>query len=907
MNRPDRSSPTARQLGLAFLVLAGILILFFHRSLQPGQVLFANDAPLGALKPHETQAWSNFHGSWLDANWVGSPAVSALPTFTNIFFALTTQFLSLPIYVKLYAPAALLMVGFAAWLFFRKLGFGVAVSLLGSAAAVLNSDPFSYACWGLATLPLGMAATFLALAAVASGSTSRRLPKLILAGFAVGLSVMETYDNGAIFSLYVAAFALFQALGEAGKPATKLLKGIGRIALIAFCAAFIAWQALDSLIATQVKGVVGMAQDPETKAHRWREATQWSLPKLETLRLVIPGLFGYRMDTPDGGNYWGGVGRDPAWDAYLAQPNPDPARPPGGYVRHSGAGFYAGVLVVLVALWAIMQAVRRKDSPFEPQERRFVLFWAGAALISLLLAFGRHAPFYQFFYALPYFSTIRNPIKFLHPLSVALVILFGYGLKAMWRRSVTPAPTGLQPVVRHLKNWWHTAPAPDKRWTLGCLFGLVASGVAWLIYASAETDLMRHLRRTGFPEDQLPGFAESIARFSLGEVGWFILFLLLSVAAVTLVLSGALAGPRRKWAGVVLGFVLIVDLLRANTPWVVYYDYQEKYATNPILELLRQKPYEQRVTSEVVPFTRQYMMHSNLYDEWLQRLFPYYHIQSLDIVQMARPPELDDGYLGNFRPTNSSQLTKVGRLWQLTNTRLVLGPTQFAEAYNQQYDPLHKRFRPLTNFNVVAKPGFSRVTRVEELTAALDPAGQYALFEFAGALPRAKLFTHWQVNTNDHEVLTQLADPAFEPTATVLVSSELPASPPTTTNAPAGRVEFEHYEPKHIRLQTQSETPSVLLLNDRYHPDWKVLVDGKPETLLRCNYIMRGVHLPAGRHTVEFRFDPSARALCVSLAAVAIGLVLCGVLAFSNKRMNEPEEIAKLEAEARPGRKAKRT
>jgi hypothetical protein len=299
------------------------------------------------------------------------------------------------------------------------------------------------------------------------------------------------------------------------------------------------------------------------------------------------------------------------------------------------------------------------------------------------------------------------------------------------------------------------------------------------------------------------------------------------------------------------------------------------------------------------------MMHEVLYDEWLQRLFPYYNIQSLDIVQMPRTPELDAAYLAAFRPTNTTQLARVGRLWQLTNTRLVFGPVQYGEAYNQQYDPVQRRFHARTNFNVVPKPGVSRVSRVEELTAVPDPAGQYAAFEFTGALPRAKLFARWQVNTNDQEVLARLVDPAFEPADTVLVSSELAPPPSATTNAAVGSVEFEHYEPKVIRLKAQCDTSSVLLLNDRYHPDWKVRVDDQPAGLLRCNHIMRGVHLSPGAHTVEFRFEPPVRALYVSLAAVVVGLVLCGVLLFSGQRRIEPEEGAKPEPETRPGKKAK--
>ena len=892
MSQPGRISTPARRFGAAFLVLAGILILFFHGSFEPGQVLFANDAPPGALQPHAIEPWSNFHGSWLDSNWVGSAAVSALPTFTNILFALVCQFLSLPIYFKIYAPTALLMLGLAAWFFFRKLGFRGVVCVLGAMAALLNSDPLSYACWGLATLPLGMAATFLALAAVASGSTGRRLPKLILAGCAVGLSVMETYDNGAIFSLYVAAFALFQAVGEPGQPAAKLLKGIGRVALIALCSALVATQAIDSLIATQVKGIAGMAQDRETRLGRWNEATQWSLPKLETLRLVVPGLFGYRLDTPGGGNYWGRVGRDPAWDDYLAQPNPDPANRPIGYLRHSGSGFYAGVFVVLVALWASAQALRQQRSPFTDEERRFVRFWSVAALVSLLLAFGRHAPFYQLIYALPYSSTIRSPVKFLHPLNLSLIVLFGYGLNALWRSRVETVSPKLQAIPDQFRSWWKSAAAPDRRWTMGMITTLGASLVGWLIYAASKAELARYLLKVGFGSGPL---ADQIAGSSMREVGWFVLFLAGSVGLVGLILSGALSGRRAKWAGVAAGVLLVADLGRANTPWRLYYDYKEKYATNPLIEFLRQNPHEQRVIGLFLPWGNEPAMKlqeplQEIYQiEWAQHHFQYYRIQSLDIVQMARMGEDTVAYK---KALGAAPI----RLWELTNTRYLLTLAAAVEPLNLQLDPVKKRFRLHTAFALQQNHPGGPILTVTNAT------GPYGLLEFTGALPRARLFSRWEVSTNDAATLARLASPAFDPAETVLVSDELPPPDPASTNASPGRVEFDHYQPKAIRLKAENAVPSVLLLNDHYHPDWRVYVDGTAAPLLRCNYLMRGVRLEPGLHTVEFRFEPSANALYVSLAALALGVVLLGVLGFSNNAAQSEDNPGPARSPNRPSK-----
>jgi len=100
-------------------------------------------------------------------------------------------------------------------------------------------------------------------------------------------------------------------------------------------------------------------------------------------------------------------------------------------------------------------------------------------------------------------------------------------------------------------------------------------------------------------------------------------------------------------------------------------------------------------------------------------------------------------------------------------------------------------------------------------------------------------------------------------------------------------VDFVSYAPKKIVLHANAASPSVLLLNDRYAPNWKVTVDGKPEKLLRCNYIMRGVQVPAGDHQIEFQFAPSTTGLYISLFAIAIGLGLAGFLAFSTTAEEE--------------------
>ncbi len=153
------------------------------------------------------------------------------------------------------------------------------------------------------------------------------------------------------------------------------------------------------------------------------------------------------------------------------------------------------------------------------------------------------------------------------------------------------------------------------------------------------------------------------------------------------------------------------------------------------------------------------------------------------------------------------------RLWQLTNTRYLLGVPGVVDALNQQLDPVKRRFRVLTAFNLV-KAGSDSVT------AAISTNGAFAILEFTGALPRAQLFANWRTNTNEDAILQELNNLAFDPHQTVLVAGEIPAPPLNTlTNQSAGTVEITHYEPKRIELSASANLPSVLLLNDRIAPN----------------------------------------------------------------------------------------
>ncbi len=137
---------------------------------------------------------------------------------------------------------------------------------------------------------------------------------------------------------------------------------------------------------------------------------------------------------------------------------------------------------------------------------------------------------------------------------------------------------------------------------------------------------------------------------------------------------------------------------------------------------------------------------------------------------------------------------------------------------------------------------------------------------YAATATPARAFVAAEVMVaDDREALQLLADPAFDPTRTVLVPPEL--APAMSAIGSSQPVTITDYRPEQVTLRASG--PGMLVLADAYYPGWEATVSGQPVPVLRANVMFRAVALPPGEHEVRFTYVPRSLALGLLLSAIA--------------------------------------
>ena len=120
----------------------------------------------------------------------------------------------------------------------------------------------------------------------------------------------------------------------------------------------------------------------------------------------------------------------------------------------------------------------------------------------------------------------------------------------------------------------------------------------------------------------------------------------------------------------------------------------------------------------------------------------------------------------------------------------------------------------------------------------------------------------------------------------------------TASLAPGDTVRMVSYTPNRVEYATDTRTDATAVFSEIWFPwGWKATIDGEAAQLARVNYVLRAMHIPAGRHTVVMTFDPDSLHITggiayASVSVIYILLLLAGFINLRRKDLkNGPERL----------------
>lgn len=102
-------------------------------------------------------------------------------------------------------------------------------------------------------------------------------------------------------------------------------------------------------------------------------------------------------------------------------------------------------------------------------------------------------------------------------------------------------------------------------------------------------------------------------------------------------------------------------------------------------------------------------------------------------------------------------------------------------------------------------------------------------------------------------VLTRVLAPDFRPREEVFLTTSLPGWE-AGRRSPGARVSGGDSSPGRVRFEVDSPVPTLAVVAQTFHPNWRAVVDGVPAVVVRANHAFQAVAVPAGRHRVELQY-----------------------------------------------------
>lgn len=545
-------------------------------------------------------------------------------------------------------------------------------------------------------------------------------------------------------------------------------------------------------------------------------AYAWSYGVGETLTMLIPDFRGGGSSD----NRWESLAENRLQEIQSTQPA-QASHPQIQQVINQYAGstywgeqpftagtVYFGAIVIFLSLLGFLL--------IKGAERWWLLF---ATIVSILMSWGSNFMILNefLFNHLPLYNKFRTPSMILVIANVTLVITAFLGLKEFFNKEIDN----------------------NKKTTSLFISGGIVGGFCLLCallpdlfasFTSSQDSVFETMLGNSFIqalyEDRKSAFTSDALRS----------FIFIAIAFVSLFLFAKDKLKKEIIVIVIIGIASVIDLWQVDKRYISNDNYKKTYEleiqSTPALETIKAD-----VEAKNINHYRVYNMAVNTFND----ASTSFYVPSIGGYHGAKLQRYQD--IISFHLTNPNYVQKDLNDTSLLKTNQI---RQFFYTYQQQI-----KCPNLQVLNMLDTKYFILPVGQEGGTAIENPEACGA----AWFVENIKI-----VNTADEEILA-LND--FNPQHTAILNKEFASQLQNKDFSNADQQatitlqESPNKNPDLKIYKTKSTTAQLCVFSEIYYKDgWKAYIDGKEAPILRANYVLRALEVPAGEHTIELRCEP---------------------------------------------------
>jgi hypothetical protein len=497
---------------------------------------------------------------------------------------------------------------------------------------------------------------------------------------------------------------------------------------------------------------------------------------------------------------------------------------------------YPGVVVLVLAGAGMFASAFR---------RSFRWFWIGVFVVSLLWALGGSTPFFRIVYAIvPGTKFFRAPSTMMFVSMFSLAVLAALGTDRVLNAASS--------IPKRFVWIWAGAIVFVCVILVAGLPGVIAEGIA-AQKSAAGYPTASVARVTEMASANQPNVIVGVVRS--------IVFTLFVLGVIWGMSAGQMARRQTAWA---LAVLVAADLWSVeHNYWIFSAPAKKLFASDPAIDAIR-------ASREVGRAFAWDPLHIAVERD------PAFGVNGTgdgDGLMVHRVRSVT-GYHGN----------ELGRYQQVLASQNPLTP-QF-----WRHENVH--FLYTTIPDSVMPQAMAQLRWPSAPTKLVGPVRNAAgsvvyLYRVPGDNPAAWVAAAMVKGTDDQALATVL-DSRFEPGRAAIIdtAANVPVTNLTTVPPAAGvKANVTEYVPRRINVQLDApvHAGAALVVSENYFPGWQASVSGRRATVVRANYNLIGVVLPAGAREVQLTFTDSAYesgktitlvALALALAAIAAGVFL---------------------------------